>query len=605
LSIDLAPPRGLAAPPFLGVERSLTGRRWRPRLDAARESQALAIAQMHEIDELTARILAGRGVTCEQVLAYLDPTLRELMPDPSTLTDMDAAVARLVRAIEEGEQIALFGDYDVDGAASSALMVEYLETAGTPAPILHIPDRILEGYGPNSGAIRDLAARGATLLVTLDCGTTSHAELDKARRLGMDAIVLDHHQAPEKLPNAIVVNPNREDDLSEQGRLCAAGVVFLTLAAVSRALRQRGFWTDARPEPDLLATLDIVALATVADVASLTGLNRAFVVKGLSVMRRRERVGLAALMDAARMDGPPRAYHLGFVLGPRINAGGRIGDASLGARLLTLRDPTEAARIAAQLERLNAERQVLERATLEVAEADAAFQLTRSNNPSCLVVGREGWHPGLVGLIASRLKEKFKIPSFAFAFTGEYGSGSGRSLSGVDLGGAVRRAVESGVATKGGGHAMAAGATVSLTKFEEFRAFMEEALRDFVEAARSEDALVVDAALTARGASLDIVRRIEMAGPFGAGNPEPILVFPGHRVVDATVVGEDHVRARLQSGDGARLDAITFRAMGSELGPALLAARGSSFHVAARLGVNCFRGAERVETRIVDLADDL
>jgi single-stranded-DNA-specific exonuclease len=566
------------------------------------EAQAQALAQLQDIDDLLARILAARGVTSDEAAAYLGPTLRELMPDPLTLTDMDAAVARLVRAIEAGEQIALFGDYDVDGAASCALVVEFLQAAQTPPAFLHIPDRILEGYGPNKEAIRELAARGATLLVTLDCGTTSHCELKEARRLGMDVIVLDHHQAPEILPDAIVVNPNRQDDLSGQGRLCAAGVAFLTLAAVSRILRQRGFWTDARPAPDLLASLDLVALATVADVAALAGLNRAFVAKGLAVMRNRGRVGLAALMDAARMDGPPRPYHLGFVLGPRINAGGRIGDASLGARLLTIHDPIEAARIAVRLDRLNTERQVLERTTLEIAEAEAERQLMRSNRLSCLVVAGDDWHPGIVGLLASRLKEKFKLPSFAFAFAGEFGTGSGRSLSGVDLGGAIRRAVDAGVAARGGGHAMAAGATVARKQLDAFRAFMNDALEDVVATARSDDVLMVDASLTARGATLDLTRRIEMAGPFGAGNPEPLLAFPNHRIVDASVVGSDHVRARLQAGDGARLDAIAFRAMGSELGPALLNGRGRSFHVAARLGVNFFRGSERVETRIVDLA---
>lgn len=590
-----------AAPCFLGVERSLTGRTWRARLNAEMEAQALALLQTQDIDDLLARVLAARGVTCDDAATYLDPTLRELMPDPSTLTHMDTAIDRLVRAMETQEQIALFGDYDVDGAASSALMVEFLEAAQTPSPFLHIPDRILEGYGPNVEAIRELSARGATLLITLDCGTTSHAEFDEARRLGMDTIVIDHHQAPETLPNAIIVNPNRQDDLSGQGRLCAAGVTFLALAAASRALRQRGFWTDARPAPDLLASLDLVALATVADVAALTGLNRAFVAKGLAVMRGRRRVGLAALMDAARMDGPPRPYHLGFVLGPRINAGGRIGDASLGARLLTMRDSIEAARIASQLDRLNVERQALEKATLEFAEAEAERQLMRSNNLSCLVVAGDDWHPGVVGLIASRLKEKFKLPSFAFAFSGEFGTGSGRSLSGVDLGRALRGAVDAGIAKRGGGHAMAAGATIARQQLDAFRAFMNDVLETSVTAARSVDALMVDGSLTARGATIDLVRRMEMAGPFGAGNPEPVLAFPSHRIVDASLVGADHVRARLQSGDGARLDAIAFRAMGSALGPALLDGRGRSFHIAARLGTNFFRGSERVETRIVDI----
>lgn len=589
-------------PLFLGVERSLTGRPWRARLNAKGDAKALAMAQAHGFPDLLTQLLAGRGVTSEAALQYLDPTLRELMPDPSTLNDMDAAVDRLARAIENGEQIALFGDYDVDGAASSALMIDYLEAAQAPSPLLHIPDRILEGYGPNLEAIRDLRARGATLLVTLDCGTTSHAALEEARRLGMDAIVLDHHQAPEALPNAIVVNPNRLDDLSGQGPLCAAGVAFLTLAALSRALRQRGFWTHARPAPDLLASLDLVALATVADVAALTGLNRAFVAKGLAVMRGRNRTGLAALMDAARMDGPPRPYHLGFVLGPRINAGGRIGDASLGARLLTLRDPLEAARIASQLDRLNAERQALEKTTLEIAEAEADQQLMRSNNLSCLVVAGDDWHPGIVGLIASRLKEKFKIPTFAIAFTGESGTGSGRSLTGVDLGRAVRRAVDDGVALKGGGHAMAAGVTIARGQLDEFRVFMNDALEAAVANARGGDALLIDAALTARGATLDLVRQIERAGPFGAGNPEPAFALPDHRVTDARVVGADHVRVRLRAGDGAWLEAIAFRAVGSELGKALLDGRGRSFHVAARLSINSFRGVDRVETRIVDLA---
>jgi single-stranded-DNA-specific exonuclease len=518
---------------------------------------------------------------------------------------MDAAVERLVRAIEKEERIAVFGDYDVDGAASSALLIEFLEAAGAPAPLLHIPDRILEGYGPNTEAIRDLAARGASLLVTVDCGTTSHAALCEAHALGVDTIVLDHHQAPELLPEAIVVNPNRQDDLSGQGGLCAAGVAFLTLAALARSLRQRGHWTAARPAPDLLAGLDLVALATVADVAPLTGLNRAFVTKGLAVMRTRARIGLAALMDTARMDGPPRPYHLGFVLGPRINAGGRIGDAGLGARLLTLRDPIEAGRIARELDRLNAERQVIEKATLELAMAEAEAQLMRSNNLSCLVVAGEDWHPGVVGLIASRLKEKFKLPSFAIAFKDRSGTGSGRSLSGVDLGLAVRRAVETGLADKGGGHAMAAGVTIARNRLGDFRAFMNDVLEAQVAAAREGDALLIDAALTARGANLDLVRRVEKAGPFGQGNPEPLFVLPEHRVTDAGVVGADHVRVRLQSGDGARLDAIAFRAMSSELGRTLLEGRGHALHVAARLSAGAFRGAERVETHIVDLARPL
>jgi single-stranded-DNA-specific exonuclease len=589
-------------PAFLGVERSVLGRRWRGRLDARGEAQALALTQAHGIDDFLARVIAGRGVTVADAAGYLDPKLRDLLPDPSSLRDMDAATHRLAEAIERGEQIAVFGDYDVDGACSSALLIDFWRAAGAPEPLLHIPDRIIEGYGPNVEAIRDLAARGATLLATVDCGTSSHEAFAVGRALGLDVIVLDHHQAPEILPDALVVNPNRLDDLSGQGALCAAGVVFLVLIGLSRTLRARGWWSDDRPEPDLLAALDLVALATVADVSPLARLNRALVAKGLMVMAGRSRPGLAALMDAARLDGPPRAYHLGFALGPRINAGGRIGDAGLGARLLTLADGAEAHRIALELDRLNGERQVVERMILEQAIAEAEAQMAGSNRLSCLVVHGQDWHPGVVGLIASRLKERFNIPAFVIAFNGEYGTGSGRSLSGVDLGAAVRRAVEMGLAVKGGGHAMAAGLTLTQGKIDEFRAFLDEALEASVEAARLDDALVVDAAVAGRGVCLELLRRVEQAGPFGQGNPEPLFALPEQQVTFAQTVGADHVRARLRSRDGATVDAIAFRAMHSPLGEALLRRDGAQLHVAARLSRNVFRGIERVETRIVDLA---
>lgn len=589
-------------PAFLGVERSVLGRRWRGRLDARGEAQALALTQAHGVDDFLARVIAGRGVTVADAAGYLDPKLRDLLPDPSSLRDMDAATTRLADAIEKSEQIAVFGDYDVDGACSSALLIDFWRAAGAPEPLLHIPDRIIEGYGPNVEAIRDLAARGATLLATVDCGTSSHDAFAVARALGLDVIVLDHHQAPEILPDALVVNPNRLDDLSGQGALCAAGVVFLVLIGVSRTLRTRGWWSDDRPEPDLLAALDLVALATVADVSPLARLNRALVAKGLMVMGARSRPGLAALMDAARLDGPPRAYHLGFALGPRINAGGRIGDAGLGARLLTLADGVEARRIALELNRLNGERQVVERMILEQAVAEAEAQLAGSNRLSCLVVHGQDWHPGVVGLIASRLKERFNTPAFVIAFNGEYGTGSGRSLSGVDLGAAVRRAVEMGLAVKGGGHAMAAGVTLARGKIDEFRAFLDEALEASVEAARLDDALVVDAAVAGRGVCLELLRRVERAGPFGQGNPEPLFALPEQQVTFAQTVGADHVRARLRSRDGATVDAIAFRAVQSPLGEALLRGDGAQLHVAAKLSRNVFRGIERVETRIVDLA---
>jgi single-stranded-DNA-specific exonuclease len=588
--------------PLLGVERSILGKPWRARLDSAGEAMALALVQTHGLDDLTARILAGRGVGTAEAERYLAPTLRDLMPDPSTLTAMDEAVERLARAIETGEQIAIFGDYDVDGACSSALLVDYWRAAGSPEPFLHIPDRIFEGYGPNSEAIRALAARGATLLVTVDCGTVSHEPFAVARGLGLDVIVLDHHQAPEALPEAVIVNPNRQDDLSGQGALCAAGVVFLALAGLTRRLRNSGFWSAGRAAPDLLAELDLVALATVADVAPLTGLNRAFVAKGLSVMRNRSRIGLAALMDAARMDGPPRVYHLGFALGPRINAGGRIGDAGLGARLLTLSDTIEAGRISRELERLNVERQAIEKQALEEAIAQAELLFTRSNRVSCLVVESPDWHPGIVGLLAARLKERFNLPSFALALNGVTYSGSGRSLSGVDLGKTVRRSVDLGLAMKGGGHAMAAGVTIPAAKIGDFRAFLEDTLAETVEAVRDAQALVIDATLTGRGVSLDLVRRVEKAGPFGQDNPEPVYALAEQRLADVLVVGERHLRARLRSGDGATVEAMAFGAVGAPLGDALQRGRGEMFHVAARLGANVFRGVEKVETRIADLA---
>ncbi len=446
---------------FLGVERSVTGRPWRARLDGFGEAQALALVQAHGLDDLLARILAGRGVAAADAARYLDPTLKELMPDPSTL-DGYGRRRRAADAMRscQASRSRFSAIMTSTAPAPSALIVDYWRAAGAPQPLVHIPDRIFEGYGPNTEAIRALAARGATLLVTVDCGTVSHEPFQAARELGLDVVVFDHHQAPEALPEALIVNPNRQDDLSGQGGLCAAGVVFLALAGLTRRLRAADFWGDARPAPDLLAALDLVALATVADVAPLTGLNRAFVAKGLAVMRNRARPGLAALMDAARMDGPPRAYHLGFALGPRINAGGRIGDAGLGARLLTLSDPIEAAQIARELDRLNGERRGLEKVVLEEAIALGEAQLARTNRLSCLVVEGADWHPGVVGLIASRLKERFNTPSFAIAFNGDNGTGSGRSLSGVDLGKAVRRAVDLGLAVKGGGHAMAAGVTV-------------------------------------------------------------------------------------------------------------------------------------------------
>lgn len=588
--------------PFLGVERSFTGRVWRDRLDARGSASALAMGQRYGLPELLCRVLAGREVDLEDVEAFLDPTVRRLMPDPSRLTDMDAAAARLADAVTRSEPVAILGDYDVDGATSTALLVRVLRAAGID-PFFYIPDRLFEGYGPNVEAIRNIAGRGAKLLVTADCGTTSLEALTEARRLNLDVVVLDHHQAGEQLPPAVaLVNPNREDDLSQLGHLAAVGVTFMAAVALVRELRKRGFWSDGREEPDLLRLLDLVALGTVADVVPLKGLNRAFVGKGLIAMRARENVGLRALMDVSRLSGPPSPFHLGFLLGPRINAGGRIGDATLGTRLLVTDDPAEAAAIAAKLDQLNRERQEIEKTTLEQAEAEALASLGHDEKGAIILASGEGWHPGVVGLVAARLKERFGRPAFAVALLGQSGTGSGRSIPGVDMGRAVRRAAEEGLLEKGGGHAMAAGLTVSRAKLGALRAYFEEHMRDAVEAARALDHLSIDGALTAGAADTALCAMIERAGPFGAGNPEPVFALPSHMVAYAEPVGGAHVRVRLRSGDGKQIGAIAFRAMGRPLGEALLGSRGRPVHAAGTLSIDRWQEIERVEFRLLDAA---
>ena len=588
---------------FLGVENSATGRAWRDRLDERGAARALAIAQRHEIPELLARILAGRNVEADVVDAFLDPTIKRSMPDPDVLTAMPEAAARIAAAMARGESIAIFGDYDVDGATSAAVLARFLRHGGIE-PLIHIPDRLFEGYGPNVEAVRALAARGATLLVTVDCGTTSIEPLAEAKALGMDVVVIDHHQADEALPPAYaIVNPNRRDDLSGLGYLAAVGLVFMTVVAVNRELRARGFWTTERPEPDLLSFLDDVALGTVADVVPLIGLNRAFVAKGLLVLRRREQPGLVSLMDVARLSGPPEAWHLGFLLGPRINAGGRIGRADLGVRLLLEPDPIEAAKIAAELDRLNRERQAIEQETLAQAEAEAMAALGIEEKGAVVITAAEGWHPGVVGLIAARLKEKFGRPAFAIALEpGGIGTGSGRSIAGVDIGRAVRRAVAEGLLVKGGGHTMAAGVTLRKGALAQFRAFLEAALSADVATARRLSGLMIDGAVSAAGANLDLVAMIERAGPFGSGNPEPVIALPAHSVSYAEEVGQAHMRVRLKSADGASVNAIAFRAAGQKLGTALLNSRGRQVHAAGSFAIDRWQGEERVQFRLTDIA---
>jgi single-stranded-DNA-specific exonuclease len=589
---------------FLDVETSALGQPWRSRLDAAGELRALAIAQVGGHDELIARVLAGRGVAPEAVDRHLTPSFRDLMPDPFCLRDMEAATERLRRAVMAREKVAIFGDYDVDGACSAALISEYLNACGLET-IIHIPDRVTEGYGPNIEAIQDFASRGASLVVTVDCGAVSREPFEVASQLGLDVVVFDHHQAPEALPKtAALVDPNREDDLSGLGYLCAAGVTFMALVALNRALRASGFWTGGKG-PDLTASLDLVALATVADVVPLIGLNRAFVIKGLAIMRERRRPGLAALFDIAGADGPPRPYHLGFMIGPRINAGGRIGDAGLGVRLLTATDDIEARAIASELDRLNRIRQQIEIEALAEAEAEALLSLGLEERGAAVVVAGERWPPGVVGLLAARLKERFERPAFALTLAGGHATGSGRSIAGVDLGRAVRAAIEAGIAIKGGGHAMAAGVTLATERLGDWRAFLEERLGQAVNKARAEAGLRVDAALTANAATPDLVHRLEAAGPFGAGAPEPLFALPRHRLAEVTAVGVEgrHLRLRAVSGDGRAVEGIAFRASGKKLGEALTRLKGAPVHLAGTLSVNRFGGRERAQIRVVDVAE--
>jgi single-stranded-DNA-specific exonuclease len=588
---------------FLGVARSLTDKLWRDRLDARGAAKALAIVQRHRLPELLARVLAGRGVDTDAVADFLDPTIRKLLPDPFTVTEMEAAAKRIADAAASGETVAIFGDYDVDGATSAALLAWHLRHCGLD-PLIHIPDRIFEGYGPNTEAVRALAAKGATLLVTVDCGTTSIEPLAEAKRLGMSVVVIDHHQAGTELPEVdALVNPNRLDDLSGLGHLAAVGLVLVTLVAVNRELRQRGFWNAEMPEPDLLGMLHHVALGTVADVAPLIGLNRAFVAKGLIAMRRRDHVGHTALMDVARLNGPPEAWHLGFMLGPRINAGGRIGRADLGVRLLLEGDSVEAARIAAELDRLNSERRVIEQAAEAQAEAEALASIGFEDKIGVIVTASEGWHPGVVGLVASRLKEKFSRPAFAIALEpGGIGTGSGRSIAGVDIGKAVRQAVADGILLKGGGHAMAAGVTLRKEKLAEFRAYLENALARDVAEARHVNELYIDGAVSARAVTTELATTLNHAGPFGSGNPEVVLALPAHQLVYADEVGQAHLRLRFKSGDGAIVNGIAFRSIGQKLGNALVANRGQQLHVAGSLSVDRYQGAERVQFRVIDVA---
>ncbi len=596
-------------PAMLGITQSARGYAWRERLAPGASNTALAISQQHGLPDLLGRVLAARGVTLDGVGVFLDPSLKALMPDPATFAGMDRAAARIANAIEAREPVAIFGDYDVDGACSSALMARFLDAHATPARI-YIPDRIFEGYGPNSAAIETLIKEGAKLIVTVDCGTTSFDALATAGKFKTDVVVLDHHQADEKLPDVYaVVNPNRQDDVSGQGHLCAAGVVFLVLVAVMRELRRRGYYKTHGPEPSLLGDLDLVALATVADVVPLTGLNRAYVTKGLAVMHARENVGLRALFDASGLNQAPTTYYLGYILGPRINAGGRIGDAALGAKLLTTSDDIEAQRIAVLLDKLNKERKAIETQMLEEAMAEADRLVEATPDLPIVVVGSETWHKGVVGLVASRLVDRFARPSCVIAWekdgsSGELtGTGSLRSVAGVDIGSAVRVAVADGLLVKGGGHAMAAGLTVAKAKLATLRSYLSSALSDASKVARDRAGLDIDGALVPSAVTMDLIGLLERAGPYGQGNPLPRFVFPAVRVKFAKAVGEAHLRCVLEASDGSRLEGVAFRAVGQPLGDLLANTGGLPIHVVGSLKRDTWGGREKIELTIEDAAD--
>ncbi len=597
-SIEPAPSAAsLHGAAFLGVESSLTGRRW--RLRAQDERDALALAQRFDLPEAVGRVLAARGVGLDDAAAFLNPTLRTLLPDPSALKDMDTACERLAAAVMQNELIAIFGDYDVDGATSAALLGRYLAAVGARTRI-YIPDRQKEGYGPNAPALLKLKGEGASVVVTVDCGTGAFEALAAARDAGLDVIVADHHEAESALPPALaVVNPNRLDDESGLGHLAAVGVAFLMAVGLNRTLRSAG-WFKARVEPDLLQWIDLVALGTVCDVVPLKGLNRALVTQGLKIMAGRANAGLAALADVARLAEPPGAYHAGFILGPRVNAGGRIGASDLGVRLLSTDDAAEAADIVRRLDGLNRERQEIEKRVLD--EALAQVEADGGAHALAFVFG-EGWHPGVVGIVAARLKERYNVPACVVALAGDTGTGSGRSITGVDLGASVLAARQAGLLLKGGGHAMAAGFTVARGKIEDARRFLEERIAARVREAAIRPTLSFDGALRPDGATGELASQLARVGPFGSGNPEPRFALPAARIGFAQPAGDAHVRCTISAdGPGRPLKAIAFRCLETDLGRALLAAQGGVLHLAGRLRLDTWNGASGVQFLIDDAA---
>jgi len=581
----------------LNVSRSILGQpwRWRGAGADAREPGYLP-------DDLVTQLLLARGCSRDTVEAHRNPTIRHFMPDPSLFRDMDSAAERLADAVQKGEHVRIFGDYDVDGATSAALLIRLLRDLGLAARP-YIPDRLMEGYGPSGEALVRLAGEGATLIVTVDCGAQAFEALAMAKAAGVDVVVVDHHKCAAALPEAFaLVNPNRLDEAEEaaaHGHLAAVGVAFLLGAALIRVLRRRG-WFAQRAEPALMELLDIVALGTVADVAQLKGLNRAFVAQGLKIMAKRRNIGISALIDASRLNRAPLCHDLGFALGPRINAGGRVGKADLGVRLLTTEDPIEAAQIAAELDQFNEERRAIEAAV----QAEAEELLAAQGNRAVAVIAGPGWHPGVIGIVAGRIKEKAGRPAIVIAIDeAGTGKGSGRSISGVDLGAAVLAAKDSGLLVAGGGHAMAAGLTVAADKLDAFADFMDERLAAHVARARDDRALLIDAVLAPAGVNPDFVAAIEAGGPYGAGWPAPLVAAGPMRVIKADVVGNGHLRAIMAGEDGRSIKTIAFRQAETDLGQAILGApRDRRLWVAGRAKIDDWGSRPAAELHLEDAA---
>ncbi len=581
----------------LGVERSLCGKRW--LLRPVDERMAAAIAQTLDAPSLIGRLLAARGIDAEAAADFCGPTLRRLLPDPDSLADMAVAAERIIAAVARREPIVVFGDYDVDGATASAVLVRFFRGLGIEAGV-YIPDRIKEGYGPNTRALRELAAAGTRLVITVDCGTSAHEPLAEAATAGLDVIVVDHHEAARTPPRArAIVNPNRHDDTSGHGHLAAVGVAFLLAVAVNRRLRERGYFTG-RSEPDLRQLLDLVALGTVCDMVPLRGVNRAFVIQGLKVMAQRRNAGLRALADLVDLHQPPGAFELGFMFGPRINAGGRVGEAAMGSRLLSTDDEAEARALALRLDGFNKERQRIEAGVLDRALDQVEQRYGGRTPPSPLVVAGEDWHPGVIGIVASRLTERFGRPSLVISLTGEQGTGSGRSVPGRDLGAAVNAAVAAGLLIKGGGHPMAAGFSIERARIDELPDFL--AARFAAAAAEEAPPFYLDAAVSLVGGLAALAGGVERLVPFGTDNPEPRFVIAAARVASSQPIGNGHLRLTLADPEGARIEAIAFRSRGTPLGDALANHAGAAFHVAGRLQQKTWRGSRRLQLLIDDAA---